>query len=324
MSTIKEVFSHRGFVEFLIKSCVFILLLTLELFYVVSHENLIAVNTAWFSLNLFGFGTNTPIRLIIFAVLAFALLAKKKLLSVKEIPFRPVLSIVFLVVSVAFTWLLKTFRAAIGSDSLLIQNHFVIMFLMKFLLPTMLLLTLFIAVFDIKTIFFILKKLKKEISLCIGFTVVYYFLLSIFENVWPFFSSTVVFFVSFLLKLNGWQVVSNMVDPESPSLAVNNITISIGKPCSGIDSQILFITLFAIVLFIEWERINKFKAFGILVPGLIGMFIVNIIRIYLLYVVAVNVSVDFALSSFHSNIGWVLFVIYFILFEFLTYEWMRK
>ena len=74
----------------------------------------------------------------------------------------------------------------------------------------------------------------------------------------------------------------------------------------------------------DWHEINRRRAFALFIPGMAGMFGVNILRIYLLYLMAIYISVDFALSAFHSNIGWILFVLYFVVFEYFSYSWIRK
>ena len=324
MPKLKEVLANRGFVEFLIKGVAFILLLILELQLVVWKENLIPVNTAWFSLNIGGFGTNTPIRLILFLVIAFVLLSKQQLLDIKKFRFRVPVFAFYFSISMFFAWLLKVFRAAIASNQELIQNYFWAMLFLKFFLPAMLLITLFLSVFGFNMVSFLWRKLRKEIGISVLFTFIFFQLIDLFQKIWPYFSRAVVESVSFLLRFSFSNVTKNLTDLSSPGLSVNRISIQIGKACSGIDSQILFIFLFAIILFMDWNEINKLKAFLLFIPGAVGMFCMNIIRIYLLYIMALYISTDFALTAFHSNIGWILFVFYFVAFEYFTYNWMRK
>jgi len=249
MSKLKEVFSNKGFVELLVKSGVFCLLLILELYFVVWREDLIPVNTAWFSLNIGGFGTNTPIRLILFMVLAFILLSKQKLATIKKYKFRYSVFILYFLFSFLFAWILKSFRTASALNPELIENYFGIMIFLKFFLPAMLLITLFIAVFDFEIISYFWKKLKKEIGISIGFAFVFFQLVNLYQAFWPFFSRMVVRSVAFLLRVSMFEVSKNLVNPSRPTLSVNNISIEVGKACSGIDSQMLFISLFAITLF---------------------------------------------------------------------------
>jgi len=323
MFRLKEVLSHRGFIEFLAKSAGFVLLLILELQFVIWKENLIPVNNAWFSLNIGGIGTNTPIRLILFLAMAFILLARKPLYNIKKFDFRLITFSFYFPISMLFAWLLRIFRAAIATNPSLIGNYFWVMFLLKFALPLILLITLFISVFGFGMISFIWHNLRRYIVISFIFTFAFFLLVDMFQNIWPFMSRAVVEAVNILLSIS-FEVTKSVANLDAPGLSVKGVNIIIGKACSGIDSQVLFLFLYSIILFMDWHELNKSKALSILLPGMIGMFCINIFRIYLLYLMAIFISVDFALTAFHSNVGWILFVLYFIGFDYFTYSWMRK
>jgi exosortase/archaeosortase family protein len=59
------------------------------------------------------------------------------------------------------------------------------------------------------------------------------------------------------------------------------------------------------------------------VIGLIGMFGMSILRIYLLMVVGTK-DEKLALTLFHSNIGWIMFVAYLLVFWYLCYPYVIK
>ncbi len=56
-------------------------------------------------------------------------------------------------------------------------------------------------------------------------------------------------------------------------------------------------------------------------PALLGVFLLNVVRIYLLFLVAINVSRDIAIGMFHTNAGYVLFCAYFFGFLYFVYPW---
>jgi exosortase/archaeosortase family protein len=60
------------------------------------------------------------------------------------------------------------------------------------------------------------------------------------------------------------------------------------------------------------------------IPSSIGLFLVNILRVYLLIVIGASISPDLALTLFHTYAGIILFIIYFLLFWLTFYKWMKK
>jgi exosortase/archaeosortase family protein len=82
--------------------------------------------------------------------------------------------------------------------------------------------------------------------------------------------------------------------------------------------------LFTFFLVLDWKAINPKKAVFLYFFGTVVMFTVNIIRVYLVLLMGNIINPEFAMKGFHENIGWVLFTIVFIIFEYLTYSWMRK
>ena len=103
-------------------------------------------------------------------------------------------------------------------------------------------------------------------------------------------------------------------------LGVNEFIVKIGKPCSGIDSMLLFTSLYALIIALDHKVLNKKTALLLFPIGLIGIFAFNIIRVYLLMLIGIHVSEDFAIGLFHQNVGWILFIIYFAIF----YSLVRK
>jgi exosortase/archaeosortase family protein len=75
---------------------------------------------------------------------------------------------------------------------------------------------------------------------------------------------------------------------------------------------------------VDWKEINKKRAALLFLPALVGLFLVNVLRIYLLYLVAIHISPKLAIGLFHSYAGTVLFIIYFIVFLKIFYSWLKK
>lgn len=137
------------------------------------------------------------------------------------------------------------------------------------------------------------------------------------QKVWPLFSKIVTFFL--IKLLNPYYSVYTLLQDAGPFLKVNNFAVIIGEPCSGVDSMILFCAFFAAMYAVDHKRIIKPKFALLFGLGLLGVFFINILRLYFLILIGVNYSPELAVGLFHANAGWVFFVIYY-----LSYYWIIK
>ncbi|MDD5181568.1 MAG: archaeosortase/exosortase family protein [Candidatus Nanoarchaeia archaeon] len=158
-------------------------------------------------------------------------------------------------------------------------------------------------------------------------TIIMFFLTAIIsaalQQNWIIFSTAVAKGASFLLGLT-FNSSSSASSYGTPVLSVGNFEVNIGAPCSGIESGSLFIFFYMAIVILDWKRINKKLAALLWIPGLIGMFCVNILRIYVLMLIGHLVSPKIAISIFHENAGWMFFVVYIFVFWYLAYPKIRK
>jgi exosortase/archaeosortase family protein len=108
----------------------------------------------------------------------------------------------------------------------------------------------------------------------------------------------------------------------APNISAGNFNATIGPPCTGVTSLILFTGLFLFVVLLDWEKMNKKALLWIYLLGAIGMFIVAFLRLYLLFYIGANISQKFAMAGFHTNAGWLLFVGYFLIYFWFMYPKM--
>lgn len=145
---------------------------------------------------------------------------------------------------------------------------------------------------------------------------------------------------SVLLNLTGYKVANLLVHPlklflgptnnvtisynsgPAPLVSTENFSATVGPPCTGITSLILFTGLFLFVVMLDWKRINKKALLWIYPLGAAGMFIMAFLRLYLLFWIGANWSPKFALAGFHTNAGWLLFVGYFLVYFWFMYPKM--
>ena len=112
--------------------------------------------------------------------------------------------------------------------------------------------------------------------------------------------------------------------PHGPLLSAQGFSAYVDNPCSGIEGLTLFIFLNLLIFVLDYKEINKTKSIFVLVSGLLGVYIVNIIRVSLVYVFAVLHNPKFAISIYHTNIGWIFFIFYFIIYWFIIYYFIRN
>jgi exosortase/archaeosortase family protein len=54
------------------------------------------------------------------------------------------------------------------------------------------------------------------------------------------------------------------------------------------------------------------------------MFITNILRIFLLFLIGAHYSPKLAVGLFHTNLGWILFIVYFGIFWIIAQRFIYK
>jgi len=260
---------------------------------------------------------------VLFFLLAFVFISRHKLFALKEFAYNIREGFFFGVLAIFSTALYLYSRHVISHDFdyYAVQHYFPS--LVFNLLPLLLTCVFFVlAVFNFCFIKKLVHDFRKELGISSLMIVLYYFFNIFVRNSWVFLGSFVSRSVAFLLSLSFNDVI--LIDKGyNFVLGSHGFVATIGDLCSGVDSMGLFAGLFVLILCYDWKLLNKKRMALIFIPGLLGTVIVNILRIYLLYLVGIFFSADFAVGMFHSNIGVLLFIAYFILFWLVFYRWGR-
>jgi exosortase/archaeosortase family protein len=170
---------------------------------------------------------------------------------------------------------------------------------------------LFAAVFQVPYAKELYRKLKKPIIISIIAIILLYFLLMWVQGLWLVFSSMVTITLSWILT-PFYPVTIAFID--SPKMMVSGLSLSIGPPCSGIDSMLLYVMFFFALYALDHKRIERMRFATFFLLGLVGVFLVNVLRLLLLILIGVHFSPEFAVGLFHTNSGWLFFVLYFLLY----------
>lgn len=176
---------------------------------------------------------------------------------------------------------------------------------------------LFISLFSME--FFM--RFWRFVVIAFSISLVFFSVTTILRTNWLFFSSLITQSVFSILGFFYENV--NYTLAGDPSLSLNNFSVIIGSACSGVASLSMFLGIFILVGLIDFDRFHIRKLFIFFFAGIVGMFLMSIFRIYLLMIVG-NVNPQLSLNLFHNNAGWMLFVIYEMIFLKLKYTYAVK
>ena len=192
--------------------------------------------------------------------------------------------------------------------------------LLMMVLPSVL---AWLTVFNIKFTRNFIKKFGNKAMIAVVLFLLTAIVSLMLQNNWLIFSSFIAKSTSFLLGLTFSSSTSTSIH-GTPMLTLEKFTVNIGAPCSGIESASLFFFFYLAIIIFDWKTINKKLAAIAFLPGLIGMYIMNILRLYALMLIGHFISPKLAVSVFHDNAGWVIFVAYIFLFWYIVYPKINK
>ncbi|MBD3310193.1 hypothetical protein GF351_03160 [Candidatus Woesearchaeota archaeon] len=249
-------------------------------------------------------------------LLLFVIFKRKELASMKEKSIDWKQFMIYSLFSIIPFWLyyrinyLPSYFSRIGNLNMLGIISYLYFFIGVFIIG--------IAIFG--TRFF--DRFFKEIgmSFLIGF---FFYTGTLFLwNRWRLFASAISDISAKVLSMI-YSNASYTMGAGDPMLQAGDFSVFIGAPCSGVESLTMFVFVFLLVMAFDWDRFEGKKVFPLFTLGLAGMFVMSILRIFLLMVVG-NFNKEIALTFFHSNIGAFLFVIYLLVFWYFSYPWLKK
>lgn len=298
-----------GFKQFLIKTTIFVAIFILISYFLgrkAYNSNLL------YGFDLYIYGGMGYIFL--FSVLGFILLYRDKLYKLNKEKYQT-RDFAFLIISLFLLGLFYLIEVNISKISVNIPNiimvHILLIGLVSFLT---------IGFYGVSFINSFMKKFKKELFYFLIFGVIAYALMSKVWTLWPYLSAIVSNVVYFLLSLIDSKTIFNPPD----ILIFKGFGVKIGEPCSGIYSIFIFTGLYLFITLIDWKKLNKAKVISLFIPAVIGAFLVNIFRVFLLMIIGAYLSREAALGLYHSYTGMIFFMVYFIIFWTLTYKWIKK
>ncbi len=179
---------------------------------------------------------------------------------------------------------------------------------------------LFLGIYGTTFIKAFAKLFKKQIFTCLGIALVLDVTIFQVWKLWPIFSGGVLTAVKFILSLTFTDV--KHVPPHI--LAVNGFAVAIKEACSGLDSLFMFTALYALIGIVDRKKLNIRKLILVYPLAAIGMYLVNIVRVYILILIGALISPRIAIGLFHTYAGMILFISYFGIFWRIMYKRLLK
>jgi exosortase/archaeosortase family protein len=126
---------------------------------------------------------------------------------------------------------------------------------------------------------------------------------------WTILADSIVYLLSFIIP-----------HPEEMTLQMGNFWVTIGPACTGVNSLLMFATLFGSIgiIFHQTKRLKLKKYLIASLGGLALLYILNNLRIVILLLIGSHYSPELALTLFHSYLGAILF--FFVILAY--YKWV--
>jgi exosortase/archaeosortase family protein len=273
-------------------------------------------------------GTLTPFYLVdlakvgLFIGILFCVVYREKLSKLKEYKFEIKSFIIFGILEIISLISYFRFKAFVLNNLNIVNTNLHLYQFFTYSILFLILIFLGLAILGYKFSKYFIKGFKKEISLSLILFFIIYTLSYYVQKSWHYFSFVVAKSVSWLLNLITISTLG--FQDKLPIIQFKSFIIGIDSPCSGIESMFLFTILYLFIAGYDWKILNKKKLAWMFIPGIVSVFLLNIIRIFLLILLGAYVSPSFALGMFHTNASWIFFLIYFGLFWKLSYKWMKR
>ncbi len=159
-----------------------------------------------------------------------------------------------------------------------------------------------------------LGKFKYELSLMVGIIIPLAAAQLITEHYWKYSSAVTFSALNFLIPLTGLPYTLN---PAQFSLSLNGFAVTVGASCAGIQSLTAFTALFVLAILLMRKNgavIDTKKSLLFYLGGFILVYVTNSLRVLSILLVGALYDQKFAINSFHSSIGAVFFLIFFVIY----------
>ncbi len=324
-------FKRKGFRQFVIRTSIFFVILLaiqLSIFLYFSKTGFfrtyLAIPTIFYFEFLQGLSKQDFLNSAIFVIVAFFLWRREDIFKLHSYKQDYKQTLIFSILALSSLLLHYLFKYWIVTNLSLTLRYVILIILIKYTLNILFVVFLALSIYNLNFIRFFIKKFYIDMIFFTIILVLYYKIIEWFQDSWLFFSTVVGKILYFIFSKFFDNVTFRISSQAGPILGVEDFKVGISKVCSGIDSLLFFISLFTILFVLNWKELDKKRMMLLLIPGLIGTFILNIARVFLIVLIAIKISPELAVDLFHTNAGWVLFLGYFIIFWHFGSKWVLR
>lgn len=126
------------------------------------------------------------------------------------------------------------------------------------------------------------------------------------RNLWETLGDTTLYLVHQLLLVVFDEV---FVDVGQRLLGIGDFIVEVGQPCSGYEG-IGMVSVFTSLYLYMFRKELRFPNALLLFPiGILTIWLFNFLRISVLIVIGAKISPEMALNGFHSQAGWIAFLL---------------
>jgi exosortase E/protease (VPEID-CTERM system) len=113
--------------------------------------------------------------------------------------------------------------------------------------------------------------------------------------------------LSVAIELASWRYEHLVVDYEHSVIGTPGFVVRVTHICSGFEGMGLMAVLLPAFILVNRERFIIPRAFLLVPIAIIGVWLLNCVRIVLLIILGTEVSPQLAIGAFHSKAGWFFF-----------------
>lgn len=199
-----------------------------------------------------------------------------------------------------------------------------IVFLYKPLLILAASVLLFIGLFGIQFSKRLYAAAKTEVYASVLSALGFFMLLKLLETYWKSIAIAALAITSPLLNIFFGNATFVAEGVRCPQIGLPEYSVTVCKGSSGFESAALFSFLSLLILITNWKFVSRQRFLLLYLLGLLGTVVVNGIRIFLILAIGALFSREFASGFFHTNAGWVMFLIYSAAFWLVLLPYMKK
>lgn len=148
----------------------------------------------------------------------------------------------------------------------------------------------------LRTIVFLLCAMSAAVFLSSGNSAVVNFLRTLVED------TTLSLALAFYTLIGSTEPVLSLRD-GTPLLSAPGFAILIGAPCAGYQGLLASASLMAGLIILDWPTLRHGRALILGLVTVVGVFVLNSVRIALLFHIGVSYSSVMAIDGFHSYFG---------------------